>query len=309
MTVAIDGPHLKAPRRPALRVYGGKWSIAPWIISFMPPHRAYLEPCIFGASVFLQTPPREVEILNDLNGRVVNFFRQLRDNKAELIRRINLTPWAEDEYKFCKSPSDDPTEDARRFYVTSWQSIHGAGDAKSGWRWLADPDGRGGVSPSVDWITHDLDRVSERLRRAHIMNRDALAVIQRMLKINSCLIYFDPPYLTKKRTRQNGYSEFEVTKDWHVEAAGLLRQHTGYVLVSGYQSDLYTALYEAHGWQRHDKEFQGNSGSIRTESLWLNPATVAALERESAAAREAAELAAMPLFARVNGNGNGVSHE
>jgi DNA adenine methylase len=248
---------------------------------------------MFGASVFLQKPPTEVEILNDLNGRVVNFFRQLRDNKAELIRLINLTPWAEDEYKFCKTPSDDPTEDARRFYVAAWQSVHGAGDDKSGWRLLVDPDGRRGLSPSVDWMAHDLDCVAQRLRRAHIINRDALAVIQRMLSIASCLIYFDPPYLSAKRTRKNGYSAFEVTEDWHVEAAELLRRHTGYVLVSGYQSDLYAALYESHGWQRHDKVFQGNSGSLRPESLWLNPATAAALDREQ-----------LPLFAHANGNGN-----
>ena len=125
-----------APTRPALRYYGGKWLIAPWIIPFFPEHRAYLEPCVGGASVFARKRPCEVEILNDANGRLVNFFRQLRDNTAELRRRIELTPWAEDEYALCKAPAEEPVEDARRLYVASWQSVHGVGSDRSGWRWI-----------------------------------------------------------------------------------------------------------------------------------------------------------------------------
>ena len=246
----------------------------------MTAHRAYLEPCMAAASVFFRKPPVEVELLNDLNGRIVNFFRQLRDRKSELIGRIDLTPWAEDEYRLCKTPSGDPLEDARRLYVSSWQSVHGIGTDRSGWRWMADPDGRRGLSPAVDWIAHDLDACAARLRRAHILNRDALSLIARVRCIETCLIYFDPPYLLDGRTRKDGYSAFEVTDDWHIEAAELLRRHAGPVLVSGYQSDLYREIYEAHGWRRVDRDFQGNSGAVRTESLWLNPQATAALDNE-----------------------------
>ncbi|MCB0763014.1 MAG: hypothetical protein KDC12_15925, partial [Flavobacteriales bacterium] len=51
----------------------------------------------------------------------------------------------------------------------------------------------------------------------------------------------------------------------------------GYVVVSGYACDLYTELYESHGWHRVDKEAQTNSGGKRIESLWLSPRTYAAL--------------------------------
>jgi site-specific DNA-adenine methylase len=36
--------------RPALRWHGGKWRVAPWIISHFPPHRIYIEPFGVGAS-------------------------------------------------------------------------------------------------------------------------------------------------------------------------------------------------------------------------------------------------------------------
>ena len=269
------------PTRPALRYYGGKWRIAPWIISHMPAHRAYLEPCMGAASVFAQKCPVDVETLNDANGRVTNFFLQLRDNTDELVRRVSLTPWAEDEFKACWEPTADPVEDARRFYVTSWQSVHGVGSSRSGWRWMTDPDHRRGLSPAVDWIAVDLQAFAQRLRRAHIINRDAFTVIKRVATVESCLIYFDPPYTLEKRTRKDGYSTFEVTEDWHVEAAELLRAHAGPALVSGYSSPLYEAIYEAYGWQRVNRDFQGNSGSTRTESLWINPIARAALDREA----------------------------
>lgn len=44
MNVAPD-----APKRPALRYYGGKWNLAPWIISHFPPHQNYVELCTWSA--------------------------------------------------------------------------------------------------------------------------------------------------------------------------------------------------------------------------------------------------------------------
>jgi hypothetical protein len=32
------------PTRPVLRWHGGKWKLAPWIISHFPAHRVYVEP-------------------------------------------------------------------------------------------------------------------------------------------------------------------------------------------------------------------------------------------------------------------------
>lgn len=127
--------------RPALRYFGGAWLRAAWINSFFPEamqpgHRAYLEPCAGAASVLFHKYPCKLETVNDIDGRVVNFFRVASDRQQELLRALQWTPWAEDEYRLCLEPSDDVLEDARRFLFICWASVRGGPHLSQGdFRW------------------------------------------------------------------------------------------------------------------------------------------------------------------------------
>lgn len=259
-------------KRPALRYYGGKWKLAPWIISHFPPHKNYVEPCGGAASVLLQKPRSPLETYNDLDGNVVNFFRVLRDQPDELIRKIRLTPWARAEFELSLQPADDPIEAARRFFVASWMSISGA---------LS--DGPKQVRFSVEYYStmkmnyQELDIISNRFCGVQIENIGAFEFIPKYDHVDN-LIFFDPPYILESRKLKNVY-QIEYSDIDHIEAAALLHAAAGYVVISGYACPLYTELYEAHGWKRVDKEAQTNSGGKRIESLWLSPRTVAALNK------------------------------
>ncbi len=275
MKVARD-----APRRPALRYYGGKWRLAPWIISRFPPHQNYVEPCGGAASVLLQKPRSPLETYNDLDGNVVNFFRVLRDQPDELIRKIRLTPFAREESEAVKlSLNGNAIECARQMFVrcnfstaarpganisTNWgpQTFHGQSYTLRSWQ--------------VEQLKAELETVAQRFAGVQIENRDALEVI-RVYDNEQAVIYFDPPYVASERTSKDVYAH-EWTDGDHATAAVMLRHCQGYAVVSGYACPLYTELYEAHGWERLDKEAQANSGGKRIESLWLSPRTVAALD-------------------------------
>ncbi len=273
MKVAPDAPH-----RPALRYYGGKWRLAPWIISHFPPHQNYVEPCGGAASVLLQKPRSPLETYNDLDGNVVNFFRVLRDQPDELIRKIRLTPWAKAEYRLSLEPCDDDVERARRFFMGNMLSISGNPNA-SGFRVCKS------FVNARDRITtmfSCLDIISARLlstpnSTVQIENDTYQRIIDRFDSDDS-VIYVDPPYVHAERTSKYEY-RFEWTSTQHIHAAELLRKCTGFVIVSGYACPLYTELYEEHGWKRVDKEARTNSGGKRIESLWLSPRTVEALGR------------------------------
>lgn len=266
-------------KRPALRYYGGKWNLAPWIISFFPVHKNYVEPCGGAASVLLQKPRSPLETYNDLDGNVVNFFRVLRDRPDELIRKIRLTPWARAEYELSLEPCEEPIEMARRFYFCCTMSINGgSGNFAPGLRLVLDESDKGKLPElNIDRSADNLENVIKRLKGVQVENRPALDVIERFSNDDS-LIYFDPPYTSNTRAQTERYA-FEWTDAQHIEAAALLRQCSGCVIVSGYACPLYSELYESHGWQRHDKEAQTNSGGKRIESVWLSPRTVEALGR------------------------------
>lgn len=261
-------------KRPALRYYGGKWNLAPWIISHFPPHKNYVEPCGGAAGVLLQKPRSPLETYNDLDGNVVNFFRVLRDRPDELIRKIRLTPWAREEYELSLEPCEDEIERARRFAVNSWMCVTGDTRTVSGWRSQTEREGRWRNAP-YDLIQIDhLNDIAARLKFVQIENITWSDCVSKYANDES-LIYFDPPYISETRTNGNMYA-FEWSDAQHIEAAGILRACSGFVIVSGYACPLYTELYEAHGWQRRDKEAKTNSGGKRIESLWLSPRTVEA---------------------------------
>lgn len=257
--------------RPTLRYFGGAWQRAAWTEGFFPAHAAYLEPCAGAASVLFHKRPCKLETLNDADGRVVNFFLALRDRPDELIDRLSLTPWAEDEYRLALSTSDDPLEDARRFFLLCWASVRGGPNPGPGdFRWQKKLTRRSAAPQDVATFGH-LRAAAERLRRVQILNRDALAIIESVSRADErgeTLIYFDPPYLHATRANRRGYRH-EPDEAWHIASAELLRRARGPVVVSGYPSALYAELYEAHGWTRHERGFVTNSGGRRVEAVWV----------------------------------------
>lgn len=279
-------PAIDAPKRPALRYYGGKWKLAPWIISHFPAHKNYVEPCGGAASVLLQKPRSPLETYNDMDGNVVNFFRVLRDKPDELIRKIKLTPWARAEYELSLTLEGDDVERARRFFSKQWMCLNGGNSESANrlnaWKFQTDVDSRF-VMPACEklQIQQGLSGIADRFNGVQIDNRPADDVIRRF-DGSETLFYFDPPYVSDERSAKNHYS-YEWADGQHAAAAELLRTCAGYVVVSGYACPLYADLYERHGWQRVDTMAQTNSGGKRVESLWLSPRSVEALAQPAQA--------------------------
>ena len=176
----MSAAKLNTPR-PPLRYFGGKAKLASWIVQHFPPHTTYVEPFAGGAAVLLTKPGSRMEVYNDVDAGVVNFFRLLRDQPAELIRVIEATPYSRAEFDLAHEPAGDPLEQARRFYVLAWQSMTGAGDRSptTGWRRRRTETDR--LSVTYEWIHHPqhLWRIAYRLKEVLLECDDALAVIKR----------------------------------------------------------------------------------------------------------------------------------
>ena len=255
------------PSRPILRWHGGKWKLAPWIIQNMPAHRTYVEPFGGAASVLLRKPRSYAEVYNDLDGDLVNLFRVARDRGEELVRALELTPFAKDEFLGAYEVATDPLERARKLVIRSYQGFGSNGaNRKTGFR--ADTK-RTGTNPATDWrrFPQALVQIIERLQGVVIENRDALQVIATH-DTPQTLFYLDPPYVKGTRDKGRDYRH-EMTDEDHGRLAELLHTIQGAAVLSGYESPEYASLYA--GWRKVSRPTFADGARERLDVLWLSP--------------------------------------
>jgi DNA adenine methylase len=272
----------KSVKRPALRYHGGKWKLAPWIISYFPDYRVYVEPYGGAASVLLRKERSYAEIYNDMDGEIVNLFRVLRDpvQVRELTRLLRLTPYARSEFEVSYLTSGDPIEQARRTVIRSFMGFSSllTGTWTTGFR---SNSNRSGSTPTHDWRNYPeaLGGIIERLRGVVIENRPASQVMITH-DTKETLNYIDPPYPSGTRHERwsgNAY-RYEMSDDDHREMAEVLHGLHGMVVVSGYPCELYDVeLFPT--WQRIQRDAYADGASKRTEVLWLSPNTTKALQQ------------------------------
>lgn len=265
--------------RPVLRYHGGKWMLAPWIIAHFPHHKVYTEVFGGGASVLLRKSRSYAEVYNDLDGDVVNVFRVLRDPEsgARLTRSLYLTGFARDEFFDCYGAAEDSVERARRMIARSFMGFGSDGfniSRKTGFRANSN---RSGTTPAMDWSNYP-DAIAafiDRLRGVVVENRDAVEVLAQQDAPNA-LHYVDPPYVHSTRSTSSEHAyRHEMDDADHQRLAEVLRSLSGMVVLSGYRSELYDALYG--DWVREDRAALADGALDRTESIWLNPAAIAAV--------------------------------
>lgn len=87
------------------------------IISQMPKYKAYLEPFMGSLAVFLNKPRVTLETINDIDARLVNLFRVMRDDPEKLQYLIYHTLYSREEFIRSNEIAVDPVEDARRMAV------------------------------------------------------------------------------------------------------------------------------------------------------------------------------------------------
>jgi DNA adenine methylase len=265
--------------------YGGKSALVPVLLSFLPAHQVYVE--VFGGSAALlfAKAPSSLEVLNDLDSGVVNFFRVLRDPvQADALQRLlSLTPYAREEYYDCLhtwEETDDPVEQARRWYCAVIQTRNNALRA-TGWRFTKVP----ASNPARAWthsITHLADCVA-RLSQVQIDHRDFEQVIRAYDGPDTCF-YLDPTYHAETRRKQRCY-QHEMTPADHARLLACIVQVQGMVILSGYEHPMYqealstwecsrlnvtcASAVDAAGADAGDR---APAVLRRTECIWRNPA-------------------------------------
>jgi len=266
----------EVPPRSLLRYFGGKWAIAPWVLSHLPPHRIYVEPFGGAASILLRKPRSKVEVYNDLDEEIVGIFQTVQDPRQcqRLMRCLRRTPYSRRVFETAFQSSTDPIIRAQRAIVRAYQSFHHEALFNPKKTTFADAKHRSRSSCKArEWANYPrtLLAVSRRLQGVVIECRPAMDVIH-VQDTPDTLFFVDPPYVPSTRTK-SGYRH-EMTEADHVALLEQLRQVKGMVVLAGYPSRLYDTLLS--DWHRIKRPHRAQGSSrVRTEVLWLSPAAVA----------------------------------
>lgn len=257
---------------PLIRYHGGKFRLADWIISHFPKHETYVEPFGGGASVLLSKTPSRMEVYNDLDSDIVNFFEILRDQHLaeELAQQIELTPYSRVEFLNARDETSDRIERARRLVIRAQMGFGSAGAtrAKTGFRL---DTARSGSDIVTIWQRQPeiIIQAAARLKKVLIENRDAIKVIQDHDREDT-LFFIDPPYVHETRTIGDKAYRHEMTNADHEQLIDVLKQCKGKVILCGYEHPIYKEL----NWKKVIKSVaaSGQAGSEkREEILWINP--------------------------------------
>ena len=258
------------------------------LFKLIPPHHTYVEPFGGGASLLFTKEPSPVEVYNDMDSGLVNFFRTLRDpekfEKFHLL--VSLTPWSREEYYFCRETweqCEDDIERAYRWYIVTRMSF--SGDFGTSWSFAVTASRRKMAGTCSAWLStiEGMPEIHNRLMQVQIEHNDFRKIIK-TYDTPDTLFYCDPPYVPD--TRKGGGYTCEMTVEDHKELIELLLHVKGMVILSGYRHLVHEPLEQAR-WRRYDYKtacsavgrtrangIQGKGAALkmqpRIETIWVN---------------------------------------
>ncbi len=179
---------------------GGKNRLAAKIISLLPEHITYVEPFAGGAQVLFHKLPSNVEVLNDLDYEIVNFFRVCQWHYEELVRYLRYCLASRTLHEL--HVKTDPTcltdiQRAGRFYYLQKNSFGGL--------ILRQKFHYGVTQPSnynPERIPEVIAQAHQRLARVQIESLPYEQVLEKYDRPTT-VFYLDPPYWRRKLYKFN----------------------------------------------------------------------------------------------------------
>src|SRR5882672_5232591 len=179
---------------------GGKNRLATKIISLLPEHTTYVEPFAGGAQVLFHKQPSNVEVLNDLDFDIVNFFRVCQWHYEELVRYLRFCLVSRKLHELHVASNPDTLTDiqrAGRFFYLQKNSFGGLILKQKFHYGVTQPSN---YNPAR--IPEIIKQTHERLRRVQIESLPYEQVLEKYDRPTT-VFYLDPPYWERKLYKFN----------------------------------------------------------------------------------------------------------
>jgi len=243
--------------RTPISYYGGKQRMAKEIIGMIPKHVLYAEPFFGGGAVFFAKPQSLVEVINDRNREVTNFYEQTKVNFEKLNEMIqntihSRTAHAKAAVIYENADLFNDTERAWAFWVQTNMSFGCAIGAGFGY----DLEGKTAIKIKNKKFRFDA-ALKERMSLVTVENTDALRVIQSRDKSTS-FFYCDPPYPNSVQGHYGGYT----LKDFE-DLLKVLSKIKGKFLLSSYSYEILDKYIKKNGWKTKHIEMTLSASKVK----------------------------------------------
>lgn len=229
--------------------WGGKQNLCTKILELIPEHNTYVEPFFGGGAVFFGKQRSGVEVINDTNKEVINFYRVVQNDFSSLEKEIRVTLHSRDLHRKASViyNNGDMFSELKRawaFWTLASQSFSSIIDSSWGYDIIRNTTSKK-INNKREAFTEDY---AIRLQDVQIECTDALRII-RSRDTKDSFFYCDPPYYNSDCGHYDGYSidDFE-------NLLKLLSQIEGKFLLSSYPSDILKKYSTEFKW--HLKSFE-----------------------------------------------------
>lgn len=235
--------------RPVLPYYGGKATLAPAIITMIPEHICYTEPFLGGGAVFWAKEPSEVEVINDTNGELINFYEVLKREFPALYQKVQISLHSRSQFRDAKVIYNAPhlfnrIDRAWAVWVLATQGF----SSKLDGHWGYDKK-RKTTSKKINNRKLEFnEELAIRLQHVQIECTDALRII-RSRDYKDAVHYCDPPYWNSDCGHYDGY-----TKEDFEMLLQTLEGIQGKFLLSSYRSPDLKTYTKRNGWYTLEKK-------------------------------------------------------
>ncbi len=209
--------------RPLVPWIGGKRRLARHILPLFPDHACYVEPFCGAAALYFMKPPVAAEVLNDVNGDIVNLYRVVKNHLEEFIRQFKWALVSRQLYEWARETPPEVLTDiqrAARFYFLQRQGFGGKVEGRT-----FGTTTTGGPRLNLLRMEEDLSAAHLRLSQTVIEHLDWGECVRRYDRPHT-MFFCDPPYW-----RTEGYGvEFGLAQ--YDRLAALARSIKGRMVIT-----------------------------------------------------------------------------
>lgn len=191
-----------------LSYIGGKNRIARQIIEIFPEHRTYVEPFAGGAQVLFHKAPSRVEVLNDLNFEIVNFFRVCQQHHGEFLRCLQFILASRAWFKIFEHQNVETLTDIQRAARFFYMQKNGYAGLVNNPHYAYSVTGPRSFNPAN--LRELVERAHARLARVQIECLPYEEILERFDRPTT-LFYLDPPYWNRTLYKFN-FTEADFAK-------------------------------------------------------------------------------------------------